>query len=264
MQFFRYEIPLYPSPLPLALRTGIIAQTEQGYGEIAPLPGFGGDPAFGLSSAQFPFPKAFPRIPYSGLASTYEEAAKTECQTLKLKVGSLSPREALALVTRIQENLPLKLRIDVNRKWSVSDAHHFLDALDLTNIEYVEEPLSDPRALTQFPRIPIALDETLLEEPIQDYPNIVALILKPTLLGDKMPSLLASKKKLVFSSSFESAIGLLHIAHLQARYSPEVAVGIDTFKYFKGNFFPIPTKEGFLLDEPLPPIDRKWLVRRGV
>jgi O-succinylbenzoate synthase len=88
-------------------------------------------------------------------------------------------------------------------------------------------------------------------------------VLKPTLLGRRLDFLIQLgqklNKKLVFSSSFESAIGLLHIAHLQARFFHETAVGLDTHRFFHGNFFPMPVKNGMLCNHPLPHMDRTWL-----
>jgi O-succinylbenzoate synthase len=264
MQFFPYEIPLLPSHLFLAVRRGEIIQTELGFGEVAPLPGTSRDAAlhFGLSCARIPFPTAFPRIKLCGLVSTLEEAHQATAkgiQVLKVKVGLLTPSQARIFVTQIQRECGVYLRIDVNRKWDLYEARQFLDGVDLTKIEYIEEPLKDPRDLSSLCPAPLALDESLQNPSLWEHPDVTTFVLKPTMLGEKLIPLLSFKKKLIFSSSFESAIGLLHIAHLQARFAPEHAVGLDTFKYFMGNFLPIQIVQGTLSDHPLPPIDRRWL-----
>jgi O-succinylbenzoate synthase len=153
----------------------------------------------------------------------------------------------------------------VNRRWDIDDALFFFQHLDPTGIEYIEEPTRNPAHLSRLTNLPIALDESLFD--IRNItigqPNISALILKPTLLGRRLDPLIEwgqkHQKKLIFSSSFESAIGLLHIAHLQAQYSPECAAGLDTHRFFKNNFFPMSIENGMLCNELLPELDRTWL-----
>ena len=249
MQFFRYDIPLHPSPLPLQVRTGLILQTEQGWGEISPLPGFSRETLdealndleqqtlpsvqFGFASAQTPFPKEFPDIPICALASTYEEAKRASVQGYKtIKIKAKSPRETLSLLDRIKP-FNFRLRIDINRKWSLSETRFFLENLS-SEIDYLEEPLSDPNELVELPSCPLALDETLVQEGGEKFCSLATtLVLKPTLLGKRIHDFLKMRKRMVFSSSFESPIGLMHIAHLQARYAPQEAAGIDTARFFK-------------------------------
>ncbi len=267
MQLYTYNIPLHPSPLPLSERFGLILEsTSGGLGEAAPLPGFGGTLKealeFGFRCARVPFPPAWPRIPLSALVSNLEEAKlalSRGFRTLKVKVKQHSPESALDLVRALQSP-KVCLRIDVNRRWTLPEALWFFTALDPAGIEYIEEPLDEPKHLAELPPHPIALDETLLEKEADALvllPNVRALVLKPTLLGNRLDHWLEPRgKRLVFSSSFESAIGLLHIAHLQARFAPDSAVGLDTHRSFTANFLPFPTENGMLSDQPNPPIDR--------
>lgn len=253
MRLFRYDLPLLTSPLPLSVRSGLLLQTEQGWGEIAPLPGFSKETLeealedlereqlpsvqFGFTSLQKPFPKSFPEISISALASTLEEASKAiSAGSRTLKIKAKSPEETLRLLSCIEKPPSLQLRIDVNRKWSFPEAVFFFKNLDPSNLEYVEEPVNDPHTIAELPPLPIALDETLLQEDAEQFcslPHVVALVLKPTLLGNRINRFLLMKKKLVFSSSFESPIGLMHIAHMQKHYAPQHAAGLDTARYFK-------------------------------
>jgi o-succinylbenzoate synthase len=284
MRIYSYNIPLHPSPLPLSVRQGLIVQTETGWGEIAPLPGWSAEsllesiaslpknPApsafFGCKSALLPFPASFPPIPLCALVSDFsaaKEAVSSGFRTLKIKIKNLSPLDALKWISSIRSP-SVQLRIDINRSWPLKDALYFLQALDPDGIEYIEEPVPCPASLLELTRLPIALDETLLAFDAEKWialPNISALVLKPTLLGARLSTLIAAGrklgKKLIFSSSFESAIALLHIAHLQMRHAPENAAGIDTHRFFKANFLPFPVKNGFLCPDPLPPVDRTWL-----
>jgi o-succinylbenzoate synthase len=278
MRIYTYNIPISTQILTISSRQGIVFETEQGFGEAAPLPGrsretiydlIAASPSidFALNCAHRPFPRSFPSIPLCALATNRHEAESAlnrGFQTLKIKVGNHSVCDALDLVSRIQR-YPVRLRIDVNRRWGFDEAMQFFNRLDLINIEYIEEPTHDLHRWSQLPPIPIALDETLQQAKKAwiHLPNVHALILKPTLLGRRLDGLIQFGKKygkkLVFSSSFESAIGLLHIAHLQATFSPQNAVGLDTHRFFRFNFLPMPVQNGMLSDHPLPPLDRTWL-----
>lgn len=274
MYCYTYKIPLHPSPLALSERRGIIVETEEGWGEAAPLPGFSKDPLdaliFALSSAKQPFPKEYPGIRLNALASTLQEAEaalQLGFQTIKYKVRGLSPKIAAQTIARLQ-SLQTTLRIDANRSWSVIEANRFLDSIDPLGIEYIEEPIDDPKRLHELPLFPFALDETLLEpeaESLAALSQVRAFVLKPTLLGSRLDRWIhlgkEQNKTLTFSSSFESSIALVHIARLQKIHAPETAAGLDTFRAFKQNFLPFPIEKGELSPQLIPPIDRSWLVK---
>jgi O-succinylbenzoate synthase len=284
MRIYTYKIPIATPLLPISERQGLIFQTEQGFGEAAPLPGWSRETIedllasiqssisypsadFGQSCARMTFPASFPSIPICALVvnkQDVEQALLNGFQTLKIKIKDYSVRDALDLISLMQFS-GVRLRIDMNRKWSFNDAQRFLNQLDPLNIEYIEEPTDDLDQFHKLPPLPYALDETLREKENtwMRLPNVHAFVLKPTLLGKRLDHLiqLGQKlgKKLVFSSSFESAIALLHIAHLQKRFASQTAVGLDTHRFFQGNFFPMPIKNGLLSDDLLPPLDRTWL-----
>ncbi len=280
MHVYRYKLPLQNCPLPIRIREGALLRTETGWGDLAPLPSFSRETLdqslaslselhplpsahFALECARIPFPSFFPRIPISALAmdeSQAFQAIQTGFSTIKLKVGHLDPEQALGLISKLQRP-SLMLRIDVNRRWSLDQAARFFYAVDPQGIEYIEEPTRDPRDLAALPPLPIALDETLLESPPQellDLPQIAALILKPTLLGSELASWIAfgraRQKKLVLSSSFESPVGLVHLARLQASIAPHIAAGLDTHRYFSNPFFPLPIRNGILQECAIPPL----------
>lgn len=281
MHIYTYDIPICSPLLAISRRRGLIFETEHGWGEAAPLPGWSQETIddlilspfshpssdFALRCVQTAFPSAFPSIPLAALVTNISEAENailSGFQTLKIKIRDYSVCDAINLISRMQ--IPnIRLRIDINRRWSFNDAHLFLSQLNPAGIEYIEEPTHDLDQLRNLPPFPLALDETL-KEPQQRWihlPNLHAFVLKPTLLGKRLDYLIQlgqkQNKKLVFSSSFESAIGLIHIAHLQARFSPQTAVGLDTHRFFLGNFFPMPINNGMLDNYPLPPMDRRWL-----
>ncbi len=264
MRYYTYNIPLHPSALRLPERRGLILETEQGWGEAAPLENCIDAFVFALRSAQQPFPKHYPNIRINALASTLEEAElalQRGFQTIKYKVRGLSPETATKTVSVLQ-TMGVPLRIDANRSWSFEEAKRFLTLLDPKGIEYIEEPVDDPTRLHELPSFPFALDETLLD-PAAPWQSASAFVLKPTVLGDRLQSWIDLGKKegktLTFGSSFESAIGLVHIARLQGIHSPDTPAGLDTYRSFKHNFLPFPIERGMLLPEPIPPVDRSWL-----
>ncbi|MBF8262614.1 MAG: o-succinylbenzoate synthase [Parachlamydiales bacterium] len=285
MHIYTFSIPLRSSILPFATREGLIVETSDGWGEASPLPGFSPETlmeafqsfqtgsltpsaAFALRCAHQPFPLSFPRLPVCALVTSWPEALQAVqdgYQTIKIKVKHYRIEDAIRLVRQLQE-LSVRLRIDANRCWNPSQAHVFFKSINTTHIEYIEEPVQNPMDLFSLPAMPIALDETLLEKDFERYlqlPHLNALILKPTMLGSRLDSLIAfgqkQGKKIVFSSSFESAVGLLHIAHLQSLYNPKIAVGLDTYRALLHHFLPITIENGMLKSDRLPPLDRTWL-----
>lgn len=266
-----YNFPLTPSHLNLSNRRSLIIRTSRGYGEAAPLPSLSSEnihdaytclqnstscPSadFARDSANLDFPHSFPVIPICALATNRqeaEEAIRKKFQIVKLKVKNVL--EAIELVSSLQSRI--QLRIDVNRKWNIQEAQYFFQSIDPTHIEYIEEPTYDLTHIEQLTTLPIAFDESL-SETLLHLPNLTTFILKPTILGRRLNDWIQLgrkyRKNLVFSSSFESAIGLLHIAHLQARWAPNVAVGLDTHRFFQNNFFPMTIKNGMLCDDPIP------------
>ena len=102
---------------------------------------------------------------------------------------------------------------------------------------YVATKLGD---LMDETGMPVALDETMVEEPELMYsiePWVDAVVLKPTLLGgfEVARELAAGAESLgievVVSSSFESGVGLSAMAHLAAGIDPDIAHGLGTHEW---------------------------------
>lgn len=140
------------------------------------------------------------------------------------------------------------LRCDANRGWSLNDALTFgLRVTDL-NLQYVEEPVRDvENDLAAFhctTGVPVALDESVdevfakcfsksdtqtstsvadaLEELFEPTFGVVALVLKPSLIGGfEACSLAAAAARTkgvnaVVTTAFESGVGVAACAHLAA------------------------------------------------
>lgn len=172
----------------------------------------------------------------------------------KLKVGHLDFKQAEQLIDALK-NL-FRLRIDVNRAWSTADSLRFFSKYPLDAFDYVEEPFQNPCGLAQFPH-PLAVDESFPQDlslkQLDELPTLKALIYKPTIQGGLLGCfplqewLVNRKISLVLSSSFESPLGLAHIASMAHRLSLSAPIGIGTYHYLtdpiKFSFAPCPFLE---------------------
>lgn len=169
----------------------------------------------------------------------YEQLAERPGE-VKLKLARASVEEEIALIYGLLERNPkLKLRIDANRGWSYEQASHFAASVPLSALRYVEEPcreLNDTLRLHAQHRLPLALDETT-QHPDYQYeslPGVRALVLKPTLIGSlaRLQHLVEQATldgvEVVLSSSFESNIGVSHLARLATELTPTSVPGLDT------------------------------------
>lgn len=225
-----------------ALRKGLIVEWDGNFGEIAPLPHFSKETfeeakketllwlkndiepklpsvRFGIACAQRPLQSV--HIPLSSLGP------KTGFSTMKLKVGHLTVTEAVNLARTYLGKA--RLRLDFNQKWKLGEALEFAKHFDPNDFEYLEEPVN-PDALIEFSNetaFPIALDESQ-DRNWDEIPSLKAIVIKPTIVGSipKVPSHL----KLVLSSSYETGLGLLHIANLARDTTP---IGLDTYEVFE-------------------------------
>ena len=135
------------------------------------------------------------------------------------------PRGSHSPFTRPQKRLSLANRSQSSPLFS--GALHFFSHFSPEDFDLIEEPTYETEHLERFTH-PFALDETLSETHLLPKSDkLQALILKPTLVG----GMTACQKiirtaqergiRTIFSSSFESPIGLANIAAL--------ATPLDTF-----------------------------------
>lgn len=208
--------------------------------------------SFGLESALFalldPLPEHY--VPTSALlmGTIKEILARAEQRydegytSAKLKVNHLSFEEAAHVIHQLKEIF--RLRIDVNRAWSTSESLSFFSQFPLNTFDYVEEPFQNPHDLAQFPH-PLAIDESfpqdLTLEELETFPTLKALIYKPTIQGGMLHCTAlhdwATKRglSLVLSSSFESDLGLAHVASIAHRLSITAPTGIGTYHYLSNH-----------------------------
>lgn len=260
-----YTYDLQTSTKKWPLRKGLILQWNDGWGEIAPLPGFSQETfeeareeiirllpdlpnakpkypsvSFGIESASVPFSCTPLRLPLCLL-----NTPRLGFSTLKLKLGHLTVDEA---IVQVRKHLGShRLRLDCNRSWNLDEALYFASHFSSEDFEYLEEPVASFPELIRFSeltRFPIAVDESIRHFPYLQIPTLKAAVIKPTVCGS-LPSL-PSHIPIVLSSSYESSLGLLQIARL-ASHSP-VPLGLDTFQSFQEDLLipPLKAESGFL------------------
>lgn len=208
---------------------------------------------FGLESALFSLlsPLSNYKAPVSALLmGPYEEILKqAEIRqkegyvSAKVKVSNLTFEEAFHVINQLKERF--HLRIDVNRAWKTKDSLQFFSRFPLDSFDYVEEPFQNPQDLHLFPH-PLAIDESFPKdlplEKLDLLPTLKNLVYKPTLQGGILGFLplykFALKKNIsiVLSSSFESAVGLTHIASMAHRFSLLSPIGIGTYHHLQDQF----------------------------
>jgi O-succinylbenzoate synthase len=179
------------------------------------------------------------------------EAAGNGFRAIKVKVGRNPLVDEISLVTRLSQNLKntdasVTLRLDANRAWDFDEAAWFAEGIADCAIEYIEEPcatLEDSLKVARNTGLPIALDESLTDlqpQQLEDVQGCAAVVLKPTLLGGVEKSTTWARQaqkigiKAVMSSSFESSLGILTLAHMAATMSDDQTPhGLDTLDWFE-------------------------------
>lgn len=201
---------------------------------------------FGLESALSP--RVVLSAPLYALLSGSEEEIIKQAQiavaqgytTVKLKISSFSLDTAQRIIHHLKRQF--RIRIDCNSFFSFAEATELFSPFERSTFDYIEDPIYEIDRLPEFSH-PFALDETVLQYaslPVEDYRNLYGFILKPTILGGEKgcrPIIeFAQKRKLkvVFSSSFESELGLLQILSLAGKFDLLAEpLGLDTYRYLR-------------------------------
>ncbi len=165
---------------------------------------------------------------------------------IKLKMGRNNLYDDINLFNIIDNKLSnnIKIRVDVNQAWTYKEASIFAKSINISRIDYIEEPLKNPAQLNKYYKeynIKYALDETIHQtrewHNLLIYKGCSAFIIKPSLLGtlkniDIINTIAKSNNiNLVFSSAFESGYSLAYYIYLASIYSKDTAHGFDTYKY---------------------------------
>jgi O-succinylbenzoate synthase len=190
----------------------------------------------------------------------------------KLKVGQarLVDDQARIAALLAATGSDIRLRLDANRSWTLSEALTMAHFLADKPLDYLEEPLRHPLeipALYQATGCPIALDESLSAwTPSQlCWEALSAVVLKPMLLGAPAVFRWAEAarergKSVTISSVFESGLGVLYLARLAQCLAPDTPAGLDTWRAFTQDVLipPLQTEGGYLL-HPAKSLDNSLL-----
>jgi o-succinylbenzoate synthase len=198
----------------------------------------------------------------SALRAQARRAAESGHRAAKLKLGAATLAEDIARVGAAREGLgpAVALRGDANGAWDERGAREALSALAAFDLAYVEQPLPADAidAMARLRRgapLRIAADESvatvqgarrLLEAGAADV-----LVLKPASLGGPARALdiAASARRagcdVVFSHTFEGAIGARHVLHCAAAWGDPLAVhGLATSGLLVGDHDDAPASRG--------------------
>ncbi|KAK4779911.1 hypothetical protein SAY87_016017 [Trapa incisa] len=220
-----------------------------------------------------------PRGSPEEVASAASALVEEGYTTIKIKVARRhDPLQDASIIREVRKSVGngIELRADANRKWTYEKAIQFASSIKECNVQYIEEPVQDENDIIRFCEesgLPVALDETLdscPEDPLEKlanytHPGIVAVVLKPSMLGGFEKSALVARwaqnqgKMAVVSSTFESSIGLSsyimfsHYLNLQnydickmtrCELTPPVAHGLGTFRWLQEDVTTYPVKIG--------------------
>lgn len=151
-----------------------------------------------------------------------KEAWNNGYNTIKLKVGKHNLYNELHLLSLIREHMPekVKIRLDANGAFDVTEAVLRIRAYSVYKIEYIEQPvktIAEFEKIREHVDIPLALDESIsgipfLEQEIGSN-TIDFFIIKPAQLGmlrqiiPVIRSIESEGKGVVITHSLESRIG---------------------------------------------------------
>jgi len=162
---------------------------------------------------------------------------------VKLKVAREDPAVELELVRAIRAGRPeVDVVLDANGRWDRDEALSFCRALGPAQALYVEDPcedLADIEAVARATGVAVALDAWMgTGRPWTAFEGLHSVVFKPTLIGaladcERIVARAgAMGVQVVLSSSFESEVGVRHLAQLAAHWAPDVPAGLDTLRYF--------------------------------
>jgi o-succinylbenzoate synthase len=190
------------------------------------------------------------RVPTSALlvgrepTALREEAAgarESGHRAVKIKLGAATLDDDVARARAVRDGLgpTVRLRGDANGAWSRRDARSALEALAQFDLDYVEQPLAadDFEGMAQLHRdapIRLAADESVATEAgalrLLATAAVDVVVLKPATLGGAARALeiaVAARQagvEVVFSHTFESAVGARHALHCAAAWGDPSAV----------------------------------------
>ncbi len=194
------------------------------------------------------------RIPINGLIGDGDatgareqvlELWASEYRVFKVKVAAGSPERDIERILAIIHAVPeAKLRLDANAGWKMEQVHEVMKQIPVENLDFLEQPLSigriqESRRLCHDHGVRLALDEDV--STFDQAHSIISeracdvVVLKPMVLGSFRASYLlaqaalAQKMEVIYTSVWESDIGIAATLHLAAALGPNPsAMGLST------------------------------------
>ncbi|MEX2601539.1 MAG: o-succinylbenzoate synthase [Balneolaceae bacterium] len=202
------------------------------------------------------------------LLTQIESRSDEGFQVIKIKCGRDPANLPGLLKTAADRHPGLTFRIDANQSWELHHASNILNRFTGLPIEYCEEPSlwsseSEFRELKRASPVPLALDESVcsparlksaLRGRLAD-----CYIIKPMLFGsifDLLEALCNGKQivndpQIIFSSSFESAVGRSITTWLAGMAGGwKRAHGLDTGRVFQKDLAELPPAGAVIRPEP--------------
>jgi O-succinylbenzoate synthase len=172
-------------------------------------------------------------------------AVRQDYKGIKIKVGRLPIEKELDVIRTVRNIVGpgFEITLDANQKFTLDQAIEFARACSKYDIMYIEDPVEHIDDVARFyvaTGMTVALDN-LTPNPSPDRRGVrgEVWVIKPSCVGGlaRLKSLCEQAKqsgiKIVFSSAFESKIGISLWMQLAAEFgTPGVAHGLDTLTWF--------------------------------
>lgn len=202
-------------------------------------------------------------------------AARKGFLCFKVKIGIDTIENELALVDSLLSRVPIggKLRLDGNGAFMPEELDQWLDFLDgRPAFDFMEQPMA-PGSELQMQRIAqkfdvdLALDESVadteqLRRAIKGIEWRGPIVLKASILGapgEIAHSLGNAQNRLVFSSVFETGVGLLSALRLASVTGTNSPVGFGTMAFFADDLNLFPTEAVLDSDSiDMARVERLW------
>ena len=172
-------------------------------------------------------------------------------KNIKLKIGRMNLSKEIHIINEIINHTTCQLRLDGNQNLNFDQLIYIADNIDLTRIEYFEEPISNILDYDYPSTLNIALDETFIQlinsnKNMTHIPNnISTIVIKPNLIGAlyKCFSLFDDLFKLnidiTLSSPYLGPVGINSLKPLLCHKNSKghfLASGVDTLKYLNQDY----------------------------
>lgn len=167
------------------------------------------------------------------------------CKSIKVKIGRQSHDRELDLLMKLRAMLDpsTQLRLDANQNIDMNYYRAVLNASQMLNIEFIEEPFLDLKTKVGLDEnLLIGLDESLYDEDPYTLDEGFILALKPSRLtfskcidwANKQPD----RNRLVLSSSYESGLGTLYLFELALFLGIKRPLGVGTYLQYANDLLP--------------------------